>query len=328
MQCSLRAGVIGVSYKTADLHLREAMARAAEKISGERAVFFKHPIVAISTCSRTEIYFSGEDLSEAQSDLLAVFRAQLKEPFEHRVYSYFGIDCFVHLCRVTAGLDSAILAETEIQRQVKLAYCQSSQIIHLPSCLHYMFQKGLRVGKLARNNLSLEKGASTLYGTVFQLAESNLGNLEARCVLLVGYSEINRGLISYLQKKGLKKIVLATRYPAAAQIEGVAVHSREVLACWQEFDWVVCSARSDEYLLTGEGRGNNLIFDFSVPRNVDPAIRGARLLNIEEINQMVEQNRRARADCLAACEDLVLCSVRNLAKSYRAKVSRRFEKII
>ncbi len=105
--CYLRVGVIGINYKTADLSLRETFARISERISGERALFLNHPTVLLSTCNRTEIYFSGEDLAEVHSDLLSFFRPYLNEPFEHLLYAYFGIDCFSHLSRVTSGLDSA-----------------------------------------------------------------------------------------------------------------------------------------------------------------------------------------------------------------------------
>src|SRR5207244_4328762 len=145
---------------------REAIARAAQSLSGEKGIFFQHPIVVLSTCNRTEIYFSAENLAEAHSDLLAHFRKQIEEPFEHRLYSYFGIDCFAHLCRVASGLDSAILAETEIQRQVKVAYAAGRV---LPSCLHYIFQKALKVSKGMRNQMAIS--SPTLYTTLWQLAD-------------------------------------------------------------------------------------------------------------------------------------------------------------
>src|SRR3989344_5631616 len=102
--CVLRVGVIGVNFKTAELPLREAIAKSAQSLAGERSLFFPCPTVLLSTCNRTEIYFSADDLAQVQSELLSLLRRQVAEPFEHRLYSYFGIDCFAHLCRVAAGL--------------------------------------------------------------------------------------------------------------------------------------------------------------------------------------------------------------------------------
>jgi len=320
--CYLRVGVIGLSYRTADLGLREEFARISEKISGERALFFKHPTVLLSTCNRTEIYFSAEDLAEAHSDLLAFFRLHMKEVFEHRLYAYFGIDCFCHLSRVASGLDSAVLAETEIQSQVKLAYARVSEIAHLPSCIHYIFQKSLRVAKIARNSFYLEKGASTLYGTLWHAAQERFPDLKKKRILLVGHSEINRGFAAFLSRRGIREFFLATRYPSEVSLEGAIVCEREAISSWATFDLIVAAARSSEYLIRGNGSGNNLIFDLSLPRVVDPQIQSATLWNIEQINQLVEQNRHLAKEGLERGRECICEYVGRLARLYRLKNER------
>lgn len=299
----LAIGVLGINFKTADLDFREAIARGAQTLSGERAIFFRHPIVVLSTCNRTEIYFSADDLAEAHSHLLAHLRTQIEDHFEHRLYSYFGIDCFAHLCRVTAGLDSAIVAETEIQRQVKVAY---SHARFLPSCLHYAFQKALKVSKAVRNQL--ERGTPTLYGTLWQLAE-----WKNKRILLVGYSEINRGLTSFLMHKGVKDISLCTKNPAAVRLEAVHVRNRSELDRWQEYDVIVCASKADGYLITGQSNRSHVIFDLSVPRNVDPEV-GAKLYNID---QLIDQ--KGSGYHLERCEALVWENVIKLTRIYRLK---------
>ena len=321
--CYLRTGIIGISYKTADLALREEFARISEKISGKRALFFPHPTVLLSTCNRTEIYFSAEDLAEAHSDLLLLLRSALTEPFEHRLYSFFGIDCFSHLSRVASGLDSAILAETEIQRQVKLAYARSSAVIALPSCIHYIFQKSLRVAKIARNHYSLEKGASTLFNTLWFLAQQHFANLQKVRILLVGYSEINRGFAAFLVHRGICGFTLATRQAFEVGLEGGSiVKGRECLESWSDFDLIVCAGKSEEFLIQGRGSGRQLIFDLSVPRNADPNIQGAVVWNIEQIANLIEQNRRLTKEGLQRAEATVQEHVYRLAKLYRAKSER------
>lgn len=300
-------GVLGINFKTADLHVREAVARAALTLSGERALFFPHPIVVLSTCNRTEIYFSGDDLAKAHSDLLAHLRAQIGEPFEHRLYSYFGIDCFAHLCSVAAGLDSAMIAETEIQRQVKMAYAAAA---HLPSCLHYAFQKALKVGKYVRNQLGA-RGLPTLYGTLWRLAE-----WQGKRILLVGYSEINRGLISFLMHKEVKDISLCTR--SHIQLEGVRVCNREELNHWQNYDVIVCASSANGYLITGQSPRRHTIFDLSVPRNVDPTV-GAALYNIDQLALPKEAPESGKA--------LVWDEVVKLTRLYRLKTQRVLESV-
>lgn len=303
----LNVGVLGINFKTADLGLREGIARGAQSLGGERALFFAHPAVLLSTCNRTEIYFSADDLAAAHSDLLAFLRNLVDVPFEHRLYSYFGIDCFAHLCRVAAGLDSAIVAETEIQRQVRVAYSQARQ---LPSCLHYIFQKALKVGKVIRNHHGLERGGPTLYGTLWQMAE-----WKNKRILLVGYSEINRGFASFLMHKGIEGFSLCTRNPASVDLEGVHIYDRTILARWQEYDLLVCASQANHFLITGLGDARHCIFDLSVPRNVDPAVgRTATLYNIDQL--------RRDGVRLEQCEALLLENVVRLTRIFRLKTTQ------
>ena len=76
-ECVLKVGVIGINHKIANLAFREAMARGAATLSGEKALFFPHPVLLLSTCNRTEIYFGGNDLASIHSDLLEWLRGDI-----------------------------------------------------------------------------------------------------------------------------------------------------------------------------------------------------------------------------------------------------------
>lgn len=318
--CVLRVGVLGINYKTAELPLREAIAKGAQSLAGERSLFFPHPTILLSTCNRTEIYFSADDLAQVQSDLLALLRGQIEEPFEHRLYSYFGIDCFAHLCRVTAGLDSAILAETEIQRQVKIAYAKASEVLVMPSCLHYLFQKAMKVAKSVRSQLALERGAPTLFGTLWQIACQELGDLTKMKILLVGYSEIHRGFASFLAYKGVSEITYCTTFPE--RVPEKSVCGREELKNWGDYDLISCASQAEGFLIKGKGKKRHLIFDLSVPRNVDPEMKGVILYNIEQIDQMIEQKKFMESDSLERLESLLWENVILLARLYREKMEK------
>lgn len=303
-------GMLGVNHRTADLDFRELIARGASHLHGEKACFFPHPTVLLSTCNRTEIYFSADDLAEAHTDLLASLRLTIDCDFEQHFYSFFGIDCFFHLCRVAAGLDSAILAETEIQRQVRVAYAKAKD---LPSALHYVFQKALKVSKDVRRCLQFQRGSPTLYGMLWQLA-----SWKNKRVLLVGYSEINRGLISFLTHKGVTDLSLCTRSLLNLWVEGVRLVGRDALEKWQEYEIIVCASSSDEYLIQGEGE-TQVIFDLSVPRNVDPNVK-ATLYNIEQVGQLIK--RQEGLLNIEQCEDFIWENVLKLIRIYQAKQNR------
>ena len=245
--CLLKVGVIGLSHKTAPLLFREEIAKGADALAGEKGRFFPHATVLLSTCNRTEVYFSADDLAQAHSDLLLFLRRHIKGAFEHRLYSYFNLDCFLHLCKVTAGLDSAVLAETEIQRQVKMAYARAAQNSSLPACLHFIFQKGLRVGKSARSKGNW-RGAVSLPQTIWQIAEVFLDRMFSRKVLFIGYSEMNRTLISYFEQKGIDSFTLCTTNPSQVQVPYPCV-DRSALEDWENFDCIICASLSDGYLI-------------------------------------------------------------------------------
>src|SRR6185503_11227665 len=112
----MQIGVLGINHKSAEISRREQVAHACRiRVSRDCEIAERYHCVVLSTCNRTEIYFSSDNLAEAHSALLNVLRGEIEIPFEHKLYSFFGFDCFMHLARVTSGLDSVIIAESEIQ---------------------------------------------------------------------------------------------------------------------------------------------------------------------------------------------------------------------
>lgn len=308
-------GVLGVNHKTADLGLREAIARVAREMHANP--FFPYPIVLLSTCNRTEIYFSGEDLAAVQSHLLSFFRKQIDALFEQAFYSFFGIDCFFHLCKVAAGLDSAIFAESEIQRQVKLAYANEKD---LPFAIHFVFQKALKISKEIRSKRE-PKSSPSLYNALWRLTD-----WQNRNILLVGYSQINQGLLSFLIHKGISAITLCTRTAAKVHWEGIRIGDRNLLNQWQDYEIIVCAAEADRYLIEGQTEKKAVIFDLSVPRNVNPNVN-AKIYNIEEIHHWILKQQE-NGDLLEKDESIIWQNVIRLTKIYRAKKLFKTQRVL
>lgn len=336
--CVLKVGVIGLNHKTANLAFREAMARGAATLSAEKLYFFPHPVVLLSTCNRTEIYFGGEDLALVHIDILRWLRSQIPDAFEHRLYSYFGIDCFAHLGSVAGGLDSAIIAETEIQRQVKIAYAKSCEYSTLPSCLHYVFQKALKLGKLVRNQVQIDRKTPTLFQAIWQLAADQIGNVAQKKILLIGHSEINRRMAFFLTQRGVQNFSLSTQNPMRVSLQGCFACDRSEIRRWRDYDLIISAAKSDQYLIeeTVERIGNlrlqpthvrpQVIFDLSVPRNIDPSVgtlQNITLYNIEQINEWIDRKRAMHSDQLARSKALIWEGAVRLARAYRKKIEYR-----
>lgn len=314
----MRVGVVGINYKLADLKLREMLAKACQRRFGPgQCTHDNHIFVLLSTCNRTEVYFSSEDLSATHTYLLSILRNDVELEFDQKLYSYFNQDCFLHLSRVTAGLDSAIVAETEIQGQVKAAYENALEYISLPSEMHYLFQKSLGIGKKVRSEFNMRRGLPDLEDAILNIGDQVFENSRMVKILFVGASDINLKVISFLKDKKADSITICNRSlehaEDVAKRYGLKILEWSGLQEWHRFDWIVFGTKSPEYLiqkkhLPTEGIQQKLIIDLCVPRNVDPLVgqhRNITLYNIDQINRALQTRRRMMIRSIAQAENLV-----------------------
>jgi glutamyl-tRNA reductase len=311
----MQIGIIGINHKSADLRLREKLAKEAERLFGPTHSAHSHfSYVLLSTCNRTEIYFHSENLTETHTYLLNTMRERIDEEFEHRIYSYFGIDCFLHLAKVTAGIDSALIGETEIQGQVKRAYEMAHAYRPLSAELHFLFQKCLKIGKNVRSEAQFLDFPS-LEEVILNVGQKLLGHLRARKILFVGLSEINYKIFTRFKKLGCAELFLCNRsFDKACKLaekEEARLLSWEKLNTWSNFDLAIFGTKCPHFLVKREQLQFNssckLIFDLSVPRNVDPKIgRHLTLLNIDQLNRAVDRKRREKALRIARLETQVI----------------------
>jgi glutamyl-tRNA reductase len=329
----MKVGLIGISYKSSDLYLRELLAKACLIcFGGESENAARLNCVLISTCNRTEIYFSSEDLAETHSGILHLLRSKVDLPFEHKLYSYFGEDCFNHLAMVTTGLDSVIIAESEIQRQIKEAYENACLYHSLPSCMHFMFQKSLKIGKSIRTSSSLVRANVSLEATIYELGHILFKEIKTSAVLFIGNSEINRKIIRYFKLKGIDNLSLCTRGIVSAhelsQEYDLALLEWSKIPGWQGFDLVICGTNQHEYLIYPEQMGqtypakNKAIFDLSMPRNVDPRLSRdplITLLNIEELGSFIDKKQQRHLVEIAQSEAYIRNAVERQLELFERK---------
>lgn len=326
----MRVGIVGINHKLADLKLREKLAKACQKWFGVvQSVHEQHFFILLSTCNRTEIYFCSQDLTAAHIYLLSILREEVEEEFDHKLYSYFGVDCLTHLTRVTLGLDSAIIGETEIQGQVKLAYETTVNCHSLPSDLHFLFQKALGISKKLRSELQFGRGMPNLEQAVLQIGRHVFPRPEKMKLLFVGASEINEKILLFFKNKQFQNLTLCNRSdnPARHFAEKLGVHYLDWsnFSSWQEYDWIVFGTKSPNYLLTAHSLkdknllGQKLILDLCVPRNVDPKLgnnANVVLLNIDQINCFLKIRSRHMTDLLTEAEKRVFEATHRSANRY------------
>ena len=303
-------GCLGINHKLARLGLRDAFAKVCEKrFHPALSLHLKSSFILLSTCNRTEIYFSSDDLGETHTYILSILREELQEDFDQKLYSFFGQECFYHLCRVTVGLDSALLAETEIQGQVKNAYENTLSYRKLPPEMHYLFQKSLKIGKQIRTEFNLGVGIRGLDSAVLSTGDHFFEKKEKPKILFIGSSSINEKILA---KKRMEGAFLMTRSFERGEQFQKKYGVKPVMwnpEAWQEYDWVISGTKTDRYLVKPKKLNEKkLIMDLSVPRNVDPILAkdpNVVLLNIDQLNRLLASGQRRLKDALNKADLLV-----------------------
>jgi len=319
----MQIGVIGINHKSADLEFREFFAKVCQRRFDP--LLSLHPslsYVLLITCNRTEIYFHASDLSQIHCYLLSVLRHDIPEEFEHKVYSYFGTECFIHLAMVTSGLDSALIAETEIQGQVKKAYENFSNNHSLSSELHFLFQKCLKIGKQIRSSFSQKlsfRAFPSMGEIILRKTAQLLGDPQKRRFLFVGASEINRKILHEFKSHKIHQMTICNRSLANAEKWGWE-YGMKILN-WErmkdaliDYDVILCATKASDYLIKTEDideSENKILIDLSVPRNIDPRIgnrcgKRIQLFNVDHLSGAVNQTKKYKALQLAHFEKKIV----------------------
>jgi glutamyl-tRNA reductase len=305
---------LGVSHKTAPLDLRERLSltegRAVGALHELTAVEEIHEAAAISTCNRTELYLIVSDPVEAESFALGVLTRQAEiRPTEllGHLYSLRAGGAAHHLFRVTAGLDSMIVGEAEIQGQVKRAYELALVEGATGPILNRLFRGALAAGGRVREETAVgEKGVS-IPSVAVELARRTLGDLAEKRVLVVGAGETAELVAKALVARGAASVFVANRHydraiGLAQRFGGEAVRFEELPEQLQAADIVLSATNSPHHIVERDGLGQVmetragrplLLVDIAVPRDIEPECRevaGVSLHDIDDVQQIVERN--------------------------------------
>ena len=309
---------LGVSHKTAPLDLRERLSLTEGRATGAlrelTAAAGIHEAAAISTCNRTELYLVVSDPVEAESTALGVLTRQAEiRPTEllGHLYALRSTEAARHLFRVTAGLDSMILGEAEIQGQVKRSYELALVEGATGPILNRLFRGALAAGGRAREETGISEKGLSISSVAVELARHTLGDLADRRVLVIGAGETSELVAQALVARGGATVFVANRrydraIGLAERFAGTAVRFEELPEQLKAADIVVSATNSPHHIVerddiaqvmeTREGRPLQLI-DIAVPRDIDPACRvipGVSLHDIDDVQKIAERNASGR----------------------------------
>ncbi len=310
---------LGISHKTAPVALRERLAftesEASEFAREAVATPEVNEAVVISTCNRTEVYLVVGDPMRAESDVLGLLARHASiRPTElaEAIYSPRNCDAARQLYRVTAGLESMIVGEAEIQGQVRRAHESALRAGCTGALSNRLFAAALTAGKRVRTETAIGASRVSVPSVAVDLALSVLDTLQKRHVVILGAGETSELTARALADRGADTIFVANRHAdralSLAQRFGGSVVGLDGLPDQLlEADIVLSSTSSphpivgrEELELVMRERGERplLLIDIAVPRDIDPAcsrLEGVSLFDIDDLQAVVESNLSTRA---------------------------------
>jgi glutamyl-tRNA reductase len=329
---------LGISHKTAPVALRERLAfTEPEAIEFERAATATAEVreaVVISTCNRTEVYLVVGDPVRAESDVLGLLagRASIRPTeLSEAIYSPRNCDAARQLYRVTAGLESMIVGEAEIQGQVKRAYETAMRAGCTGPLSNRLFTAALTAGKRVRTETEIGAARVSIPSVAVDLALSVLGGLEHRHVVVLGAGETSELTARALNEQGAGTIFVANRHADRAlslaqrfggSVVGLDDLPEQLLAA----DIALCSTSSphpivgrDELEIVMRERHGRplLLIDIAVPRDVEAAcaeLEGVSLYDIDDLQAVVARNISTREGELPRAEEILEEEIHRFAR--------------
>lgn len=263
--------------------------------------------VLISTCNRIEYYFTQHEILNQIHQFLSRIPSDDLIKIEPHLHFKNGESCFIHLCRVAAGLDSLILCETEILGQIKNSYERATKTMELHGELHFIFQKAIAIGKQVRTAFHFFKGLPDIEHSIVDIAKEKYKEtkIEDIRVLMLGASAINKKIVNHLkQHKGIKSITVCSY--SREHAEQFAKENNTDIVAWElRHDWgkyhvIISAARLErDYLFSKDTfkflwDDEKIVFDLGVPRNIDPLLDEhpkLQLVNLQELDDHVNSQR-------------------------------------
>ena len=294
--------IVGVNHWEATIEVRERFSLSdAQKealIEGAQREGIESLFV-ISTCNRSEIIAQDASPQELIRLLITYSDASLDE-FHTYGFEIEGQKAVEHLFQVTAGLDSQILGDLQIVKQVKEGYELASQMNAVDGELHRLMQHVFRVHKRSRNETSLGEGAATTAYAAVRFATNTFDSLKDKNILLVGTGKIGKVTCKNLVSLGAKKVTLMNRTRDRAEFVADRFNldvagMDDMPAQIAEADLVIVATGATDALITMQHMQPSIddgqykvMLDLSVPRNIDPAIAQLDFVDVANMDYLTD----------------------------------------
>jgi len=327
-----------VTYRNVPIHLLEKFTfkdlDSAHKILLEKAGLKE--CVIIQTCNRVEVFAATRNPDERKllEEWASAAGLSNKKEFANTVEIAKGGDVVHHLLRLTSGVESLVIGEDQVLGQIKRAFAFSRKNGYAGSNLSIIFERAIKLGSRIRTSTGLNKGSVSVGSLAVNLAEQYFDNLKNKRIMLIGSGEGASLVAKSLKQRQVNFMITSRTFERAKSfadtVAGKPIQFENALEMFHDLDLIFVSTTAPYHLVTydriekarSKTEEGMMIFDLSNPRTVEEkvaTIKKVKLINIDQISELVEKNMRARKNEIQSAEKLIDDEMRFVDTTLRRK---------
>jgi len=276
--------------------------------------------VIIQTCNRVELFATGKDCDINKIKKTWASLAGLEESaFKENLELSEGKEAFHHLLKLTSGLESMVIGEEQILGQIKNSITAARTRKVSGQHLNTLFDKAVRIGTRIRNSTGISRGGISVGSMAVKLAEENIDDLKSKKMLLIGTGEVSTLVAKSLKRRDYQFFVasrtMERSHAFTETMGGKPIKFEDVLSGFDQYDVIFVATTAPYFLVTHDritdamkAKQGMMILDLSNPRTVDEkvaTIPGIKLMNLDQIAEMVEKNMRSRMGKVSTVENII-----------------------
>ena len=312
-----------VTFRNAPIHILEKFTIRDMENAYEQ--FKKHSgldeCVIIQTCNRIELFGKSKTYDQEKIKKTWASLTGLEEEICNENLEFVeNKEALHHLLKLTSGLDSMVIGEEQILGQIKNSITSARQVKASGQHLNTLFDKAIRIGTRIRNSSGIGRGGVSVGSMAVKLAEENIDELKTKKILLIGTGEVSTLVAKSLQRRGyafdVTSRTIGRSHTFCETMGGEPVKFEEVLSGFDNYDVLFVATTAPYFLVTHERimeamkekKNGMMVLDLSNPRTVDEkvaTIGGVKLMNLDQIAEMVEKNMNARLNKVKSIENII-----------------------
>lgn len=277
--------------------------------------------VIIQTCNRIELFATSDNHNVDEiKNTWASLTGLEDNAFRDTLEVCENRDAYEHLLKLTSGLESLVVGEEQILGQIKESISAARKVHASGKRLNKLFERSIKIGTRIRNSTGIGRGGISLGSMAVKLAEENVDDIKSKHVLLIGTGEAATMVAKSLKKRGyafnVTSRTLERSVGFSQTLGGKPIKFEDVLSGFNNYE-VIFVATTAPYFLVSFDRMNDgmknkksgtMILDLSNPRTVDEkvaTIPGIKLMNIDQIAEMIDKNMKNRRGKVSAVENII-----------------------